>query len=94
MRVTVHLPGLLRADAGGSAHIPVEVDDGTALGGVLDALTSRHPGLDRRIRDERGALRRYVNVFVDEDECRTVGGLAAPLRDGADVRVLPSVAGG
>ncbi|NYH53149.1 MULTISPECIES: MoaD/ThiS family protein [Nocardiopsis] len=94
MRVTVHLPGLLRADADGSAHVPLEVDDGTALDGVLDALTARYPGLDRRIRDERGRLRRYVNVFVDEDECRTVGGLAAPLHDGADVRVLPSVAGG
>ncbi|QUX28863.1 MoaD/ThiS family protein [Nocardiopsis akebiae] len=94
MRVTVHLPGLLRADADGAAHVPVEVGDGTALGGVLDALAARYPGLDRRIRDEQGRLRRYVNVFVDDDECRGVGGLAAPVRDGADVRVLPSVAGG
>ncbi|WP_026122289.1 MoaD/ThiS family protein [Nocardiopsis halotolerans] len=94
MRVTVHLPGLLRADADGAAHVPVEVEDGTALGGVLDALTVRYPGLDRRIRDERGQLRRYVNVFVDEDECRGAGGLSAPVHDGADVRVLPSVAGG
>ncbi len=65
-----------------------------ALRGVLDALVARHPGLDRRIRDERGLLRRYVNVFVDEDECRTIGGLDAPVHDGADVRLLPSVAGG
>ncbi|GAA0991068.1 MoaD/ThiS family protein [Nocardiopsis tropica] len=94
MRVTVHLPGLLRADADGAAHVPVEVADGTPLGGVLDALTTLHPGLDRRIRDERGELRRYVNVFVDGDECRGAGGLAAPVPDGANVRVLPSVAGG
>ncbi|MFB8762838.1 MoaD/ThiS family protein [Nocardiopsis alba] len=94
MRVIVHLPGLLRSDAGGAAHVPVEVDGPVALRGVLDALVARHPGLDRRIRDERGLLRRYVNVFVDEDECRTIGGLDAPVHDGADVRLLPSVAGG
>lgn len=94
MRVTVHLPGVLRADADGAAHVRLEVEDGAALEGVLDALTTRHPGLERRIRDERGRLRRYVNVFVDEEECRGSGGLSAPVRDGADVRVLPSVAGG
>ncbi|MFE3458346.1 ubiquitin-like small modifier protein 1 [Nocardiopsis aegyptia] len=94
MRVTVHLPGLLRADAGGAAHIPVEVSDGTGLGGVLDELTTRHPGLDRRIRDEQGQLRRYVNVFVNGDECRAIGGLDAKVPEDADVRLLPSVAGG
>ncbi|MBR8743557.1 MoaD/ThiS family protein [Nocardiopsis sp. MG754419] len=94
MRVTVHLTSLLRSDAEGAAHVPLEVDDAAVLRGVLDTLTARHPGLDRRIRDDRGELRRYVNVFVDEDECRTVGGLDAPVRDGADVRLLPSVAGG
>ncbi|MEU2939677.1 MoaD/ThiS family protein [Nocardiopsis alba] len=94
MRVIVHLPGLLRSDADGAAHVPVKVDGPVALRGVLDALVARHPGLDRRIRDERGLLRRYVNVFVDEDECRTIGGLDAPVHDGADVRLLPSVAGG
>ena len=94
MRVTVHLPGPLRADTDGAAHVPLEVGEDTTLGGVLDALGARYPGVDRRIRDEQGRLRRYVNVFVDEDECRTAGGLAAPLHEGADVRVLPSVAGG
>ena len=94
MRVTVHLTSVLRADASGAAHVPVEVDDGTSLRGVLDELAVRHPGLDRRIRDERGRLRRYVNVFVDQDECRAVGGLDAPVHEGSDVRLLPSVAGG
>ncbi len=94
MRVTVHLTSVLRADAEGATHVPVEVEDGTALRGVLDALAALHPGLDRRIRDEQGALRRYVNVFVDQDECRSVGGLDAVVHDGSDVRLLPSVAGG
>ena len=94
MRVTVHLTSVLRPDADGASHVPLEVPDDSALSGVLDTLAARHPGLDRRIRDERGQLRRYVNVFVDEDECRAVGGLEAHVRDGADVRLLPSVAGG
>lgn len=94
MRVTVHLTSVLRVDADGAAHVPVEVGAGTALRGVLDELAARHPGLDRRIRDERGELRRYVNVFVGQEECRAVGGLDAPVPEGADVRLLPSVAGG
>ncbi|GAA4901891.1 MoaD/ThiS family protein [Streptomonospora salina] len=64
------------------------------LRAVLDELARRHPGLDRRLRDERGRLRRYVNVFVGSDECRAVGGLDTPVPDGAEVRILPSVAGG
>lgn len=94
MRVTVHLPGLLRADADGAAHVPVEVEEGASLRGVLDTLAGDHPGLDRRIRDEQGRLRRYVNVFVNEDESRGIGGLEAVVPEGADVRLLPSVAGG
>ncbi|MUL40497.1 MoaD/ThiS family protein [Streptomonospora sp. PA3] len=69
-------------------------DTRTTLRTVLDELARRHPGLDRRIRDEQGRLRRYVNVFVDSDECRAMGGLDTPVADGAEVRVLPSVAGG
>ncbi|MFF5172867.1 MoaD/ThiS family protein [Micromonospora sp. NPDC000089] len=52
------------------------------------------PRLARRLRDERGELRRYVNLYVDGEDCRHLGGLLAPVADGAEVRVLPSVAGG
>ncbi|MFD6097715.1 ubiquitin-like small modifier protein 1 [Nocardiopsis flavescens] len=94
MSVTVHLPGLLRADAGGAAHLPVDVGPAAVLRDVLDRLVSEHPGLDRRIRDEQGRLRRYVNVFVDAEECRALDGLDTPVPAGSDIRVLPSVAGG
>jgi molybdopterin converting factor small subunit len=50
--------------------------------------------LGRRIRDETGQVRRFVNVYVDGDDVRFNGGLATPVRDGAEVQVLPSVAGG
>jgi molybdopterin converting factor small subunit len=90
--ITVVVPGVLRGECGGAARLTVECD-GT-LRAVLDEVGARWPRLARRIRDEQGALRRYVNVYVDGEECRVLGGLAAPVRDGSEIRLLPSVAGG
>ncbi|MEU7844954.1 ubiquitin-like small modifier protein 1 [Micromonospora sp. NPDC049114] len=90
--VTVLLPGPLRGEAGGASRL--SVDACGTLGAVLDELAADHPRLARRIRDERGELRRYVNVYVDGEDCRHSGGLATPVGKGAQVQVLPSVAGG
>ena len=89
---TLLLPGVLRADADGSPRVSVAAS-GT-LRAVLDEVGQRWPRLERRIRDEQGALRRYVNVYVDGTDVRDADGLATPLRDGAEVLVIPSVAGG
>jgi molybdopterin synthase sulfur carrier subunit len=89
---TVLVPGMLRAEAGGSARL--EVGDGGTLAAVLDEIRERWPRLERRIRDESGALRRYVNIYVDGEDCRRSGGLATPVPAGAEIQVLPSVAGG
>jgi molybdopterin converting factor small subunit len=89
----VVLPGVLADLAGGAKHLAVDVGGGT-LRDLLDAVGTRHPLLDRRIRDETGALRRFVNVYVDGDDVRFAAGLATPVPDGAVVQVLPSVAGG
>jgi molybdopterin converting factor small subunit len=91
--VQVLLPGVLAALAGGSKHVAVE-PAGDSLGDVLDALAATHPMLARRIRDETGQVRRFVNVYVDGDDVRFAGGLETTGRDGAEVHVLPSVAGG
>jgi MoaD family protein len=91
--VQVVLPGVLADLAGGARHLDVDAA-GATLGDLLDDLASRHPLLDRRIRDEQGQLRRFVNVYVDGDDVRFESGLATALRDGAVVQVLPSVAGG
>jgi molybdopterin synthase sulfur carrier subunit len=93
MTVQVVLPGVLAALAGGAKHLDVEPAGGT-LADVLDVLAAQHPLLGRRIRDETGQVRRFVNVYVDGDDVRFEGGLAAKVRDGAEVQVLPSVAGG
>jgi sulfur-carrier protein len=93
MTVQVLLPGALASLAGGAKHLDVEPAGGT-LADLLDALALQHPLLTRRIRDETGQVRRFVNVYVDGDDVRFEGGLATKVRDGAEVQVLPSVAGG
>ena len=93
MSVQVVLPGVLADLAGGERQVDVEVSGGT-LGDLLDDLAAKHPLLGRRIRDETGQVRRFVNVYVDGDDVRFGQGLATEVRDGAEVHVLPSVAGG
>jgi molybdopterin synthase sulfur carrier subunit len=92
--VTVRIPGALRAEAGGEASLEIPAGDGATLGGLLDAVGVRWPLLERRLRDERGELRRYVNLYVDGEECRRLQGLLTAVSDGAEVIVVPSVAGG
>ena len=93
MTVQVILPGVLASLAGGEKHLKVE-PSGSTLADLLDALAEEHPMLARRIRDETGQVRRFVNVYVDGDDVRFEKGLETPVRDGAEVQVLPSVAGG
>ena len=93
MTVQVLLPGVLASLAGGAKHLDVQ-PAGQTLADLFDALAAMHPMLVRRIRDETGQVRRFVNVYVDGDDVRFQGGLQAPVRDGAEVQVLPSVAGG
>jgi len=92
--VEVVLPGFLADLAGGSKHVEIDVGEDGTLAAVLDQLAEGRPLLDRRIRDETGRLRRFVNVYVDGDDVRFEQGVATPVKDGAVVQVLPSVAGG
>ena len=95
MSVELVLPGAL-ADLvpGGGRRLTLEVTEPVTVGDVLDDLARRVPALERRLRDEQGQLRRHVNVYVDGADIRDGPGLAYPLRPGAEVLVLPSVAGG
>jgi molybdopterin converting factor small subunit len=91
--VEVVLPGVLADLAGGQRRLRVDPRRAT-VAGLLDALATASPVLERRIRDEAGALRRFVNVYVDGDDVRFAAGVDTAVRDGAVVEVLPSVAGG
>jgi molybdopterin synthase sulfur carrier subunit len=91
--VRLVLPGVLAEHAGGARHLTVDPSLPT-VEGLLDELGKQHPQLCRRIRDETGALRRHVNVYVNGENVRVGRGLATELPNGAEVQVLPSVAGG
>jgi molybdopterin converting factor small subunit len=94
--VQVVLPGVLADLVGGARHLDVPVPDGphATVGDVLDQLAGEHPLLARRIRDETGAVRRFVNVYVDGEDVRFTDGVRTRVREGAVLQVLPSVAGG
>lgn len=94
MAVTVHIPGALRNEAEGARHLSVEVDAESTLASVLDTVSARHPRLGRRVRDERGQVRRYVNIFIGDEECRRLSGVDSKISDGTEISILPSVAGG
>jgi len=92
--VTLRLPGALRELVGGRRALPVEVGEPADVRALLDAVGGRWPAVERRIRDETGALRPHVNVFVGEANVRDGAGQAEPLDDGAEVSVIPAVSGG
>ena len=91
MSVTVRVPTTLRTLTGGVSEVAV---DGATVGDVLAALELLHPGFAERILDDEGALRRFVNVFVADDDVRFLDALATPVPDGETVSIIPAVAGG
>lgn len=91
MAVTVRVPTTLRALTAGASEVAV---DGATLAEVLESLESSHPGFRDRILDESGELRRFVNVFVSDDDVRFLDGLSTSVDDGATVSIVPAVAGG
>ena len=96
MRVTVVIPRALLRFAAEQRRVELELDDGAeaTVGLVLRTLAVDHPGVPERTLDERGELRRHVNVFVGTENVRDVAGLATPVHDGAEVSILPAVSGG
>ncbi|WP_309070379.1 ubiquitin-like small modifier protein 1 [Arthrobacter sp.] len=92
--VTVLIPTLLRPLVEDRSAVEVPVDAPATVSAVLDALSEGRPVLARRIRDETGALRRYVNVYVDGEDVRRVDGLATSVTPGSEVMIIQSVAGG
>jgi molybdopterin converting factor small subunit len=91
MAVTVRIPTTLRTLTGGQAEVSVE---GANVGEVLKALDAAHPGFADRILDDGGSIRRFVNVFVADDDVRFLQALETPVPDGETVAIIPAVAGG
>ncbi|HEY8216734.1 MAG TPA: ubiquitin-like small modifier protein 1 [Acidimicrobiia bacterium] len=91
MAITVRIPTQLRQLADGASEVTV---DGGTVGEALKALDAAHPGFAERLFDANGTLRRFVNVFVAEEDIRFLDGLDTPLTDGQTVSIVPAVAGG
>jgi len=91
MSVSVRIPTILRTYTGGAAEVTAE--EGT-LRDVIKRLDAAYPGLASRILDEGGKLRRFVNVYVGEEDVRLAEGLDTPVPPGTQVSVIPAVAGG
>ena len=90
MAVEVRIPTILRTYTGGEKAVPA---DGSTLAEVVESLESNHPGIKERLV-ENGDLRRFVNVYVNDEDVRFTGGLETKVDDGDQVVVLPAVAGG
>ena len=91
MSVTVRIPTQLRSLSGGSSEVVVEA---TTVAEAMKALEASHPGFSDRLFDEGGKLRRFVNVFVADEDIRFLDGLDTPLSAGATLSIVPAVAGG
>jgi molybdopterin synthase sulfur carrier subunit len=91
MAVTVRIPTTMRPISGGISTVQV---NGDTLGEVLTALETAYPGFHERLFDETGSLRKFVNVFVSDDDVRYLDGLATATPDGTTISIIPAVAGG
>ena len=91
MSIKVRIPSQLRSLTGGSSEVSVE---GGTVGEVLKGLDASYPGFHGRLFDDNGKLRRFVNVFVADEDVRFLQGLDTPLGAGTTVSIVPAVAGG
>ncbi|MFF2346193.1 MoaD/ThiS family protein [Pseudarthrobacter sp. NPDC058119] len=92
--ISLLLPSVLQPLAGGQSVLSTPADGPVTVGRLLDAVAADYAVLGRRLRDETGALRRFVNVYVDGDEVRRLQGLETEVAPGQEVLVIQSVAGG
>jgi len=91
MAIEVRIPTILRQYTGGQKAVQA---DGSSLSTLIDDLEARHPGIKARLVTDAGALHRFVNVYVNDEDVRFTGALDTGLSDGDEVTILPAVAGG
>ena len=91
MSVTVRIPAQLRTLTGGEGEVSVS---GSTVAEVLKDLDSSHPGFSDRLFDDTGALRRFVNIFLTDEDVRFLQGLDTPVTEGQTLSIVPAVAGG
>ena len=91
MSVTVQIPTALRRHTGGTGKVTCSPAN---LGDLMNALADQFPDLKPHLRDEAGQIRRFLNVYVNEEDIRFLGGASYAFQDGDEVLLVPSIAGG
>jgi molybdopterin converting factor small subunit len=90
METIVRIPAPLRTLTGGKDEVPAS---GNTVGEVIEDMEKKHPGIRDRLLDAKG-VRRFVNIYVGEEDVRFLGGLATPLKNGDQISIVPAIAGG
>ena len=91
MSAVVRIPTVLRPAMGGQSQLVVE---GDTIGKVLEQLVNDFPAIKGQLLNDDGTLHRFLNVYVNDDDVRYLGGVMAPVADGDEITLLPAVAGG
>lgn len=91
MAVTVRIPTPLRTLTGGADEVEI---GGANVRELIDNLEAAHPGLKDRLCDDKGGVRRFVNIYANEEDIRFLDNLDTPLKDGDSVSIVPAIAGG
>ncbi|MDX8401691.1 MAG: ubiquitin-like small modifier protein 1 [Mariprofundaceae bacterium] len=91
MSITVRIPTPLRKLTGGADEVSAE---GATIGALIDNLEATYPGLKERLCDENGEIRRFVNIYVNDEDVRFLSGRDTALKDGDEVSIVPAIAGG
>lgn len=91
MAITVRIPTPLRKFTGDQAEVSIE---GSSVGELIDNLEAQHAGIKEKVAEESGAIRRFVNIYVNEEDIRFLDGPETPLKDGDQVTIVPAIAGG
>ena len=91
MAVQIRIPNPLRSLTNGAEVVEVEA---STIGGAIEALQARFPGIKERLVDEAGEVRRFVNVYINEEDIRFLQNQDSPLKDGDEVSIIPAIAGG
>ncbi len=89
--IKVRIPTPLRPMTGGKGEVE---EKGSSVGELIENLNGSHPGLKDRLCDEKGEVRRFVNIYVNEEDIRFLTGKETPLKDGDEVSIVPAIAGG
>ena len=89
--IKVRIPTPLRPMTGGKNEVEVA---GNSVGEILENLATAHPGIKERICDEQGEVRRFINIYVNEEDIRFLTGKETPLKEGDEMSIIPAIAGG